>query len=282
MTYPPQYPQQGQPPFPYSNNQQFATPQMPGAQYPAASQQAPQQAATFQPVPNFVSAPGTSDFPRMADLRGRLLLIKPQKVETVASTQNPGTTFESVGCDVTVLDGGPVISQDPKTRGKVFDGHEFKNIGMAGMRVTGQLRSLVGGTDLVLGRLNTQQGAGAPAKGNAWGIETDFTPQDAELATRYLNGDRSFVVMPGASHFQAPQAPAAQQFQQAVAQHPAQQYNQAPQAPAPAAPGTWMPGAAQQAPQQFQAPANPAPAGNLWDQGGQPLQPGANPFAPQG
>jgi hypothetical protein len=275
VTYPSQYPaQQNYPTYPQQQSpQQFPYPpqapqQGPQApQYPAANQQAPQQAATFQPVPNFVSAPGTSEFPKMADLRGRLLLIKPQKIENVASTQNPGTTFESVGCDVTVLDGGPIVSQDPKTRGKVFDGHEFKNIGMAGMRVTGQLRGLVGGTDLVLGRLDTQQGTGAPAKGNAWGIETDFTPADAELATRYLNGDRSFVVMPGASHFQAP---APQQFQQAVAQHHAQQYNQAPPAPAPAAPGTWMPGAAQQ------APANP------WDQGGQPIQPGANPFAQQG
>jgi len=262
VTYPPQYQAPGQQ-FPYP-------PQAPqgqqAPQYPAPGQPAP--AAAFRPVPNFVSAPGTSDFPRMADLRGRLLLIKPQKIDIVASTQNPGTTFESVQCDVIVLDGGPVVSTDPKTGGKVFDGHEFKNIGLAGMRVTGQLRGLVGGTDMVLGRIDTQQGTLPPAKGNAWGVETAFTPQDADLATRYLNGDRSMVVMPGQIPQFAPnadqqlgaqiQGAAAQQFQQAVAQHPAQQYNQAPAAPV-------------QAP-----PANP------WNQGGQPLQPGTNPFAPQG
>jgi len=218
----------------------------------------------------------------MADLRGRLLLIKPQKTETVNSTLTPGTTFESVQCDVIVLDGGPVVSTDPKTGGKVFDGHEFKNIGLAGARVTGQLRSLVGGTDMVLGRINTQQGTLPPAKGNAWGVETNFTAQDAEVATRYLNGDRSMVVMPGQIPQFAPnadqqlgaqiQGAAAQQFQQAVAQHPAQQYNQAPQGP----PAGW---GQQAAPQQ--APVQ-ALQGNPWDQGGQPLQPGANPFAPQG
>jgi len=157
--------------------------------------------------------------------------------------------------------------------GKVFDGHEFKGVWLSGVRVMNQLRGLVGGTDKVLGRINTQQGTGAPAKGNAWGVETNFTPQDADLATRYLNGDRSMVVMPGAVQ-PAYQAQSQQQFQQAVAQHPAQQYNQAPPAPAPqqGPPAGWG-----------QAPAPAAqPQANPWDQGGQPLQPGANPFAPQG
>lgn len=272
MTYPPQYPAQPQLPAPVNlqpPNHQFATPQ-----YPTTGQQAQpmqQSAPAFQPVPTFVSAPNTSDFPRQGDLRGRLLLITPREIGHSPSQLNPGQTSEYVVSDVVVLDGGPVRSVDPKANGKVFDGHDFKGVWLSGVRVVNQLRGLVGGTDKVLGRINTQQGSGAPAKGNAWGVETNFTAQDADLATRYLNGDRSFVVMPGASHFQAP---AAQQFAQAVQQHPAQQYNQAPPVQGP--PAGWG-----QAPQQA-PPAAQSQGPNPWDQGGQPLQPGTNPFAPQG
>lgn len=276
MTYPPQYPQQYQPqyqgPAPTQYQQAAAAP----------TQQAPAQqtAPAFQSGPGFIAASGASDFPRMADLRGRLLLITPRKVEIVPSQTNPGSTFESVGSDVVVLDGGPVVSTDPAANGKVFDGHAFTNIGLSGVRVARQLKELAGTGQVVLGRINTQQGTGPAAKGNAWGVETQFTPQDAELATRYLNGDRSFVVMPGQA--QGPVQQAAQQFQQGVQQYSAQTHNAAPGYGQPAAPGPYGP-PAPQAPQQYQAPAQqgPPPA-DPWAQQGPPLGSGPNPFARQG
>ena len=241
--------------------QQYAP--APQQQYQQAAPAVPQQQAApaFTPTPTFVAAPNTSAFPRQEDLRGRLLLITPTSTTQVASQTNPGTMFTAVDCDVVVLDGGPVVSAKD---GKVFQGHAFKGIGLSGQRVANQLSTLVGTGKMVLGRINTQKGSGAPAKGNAWGIETQFTDADAELATRYLNGDRSFVVPADQPAQQAPQAPAQQyapapQQQQYAPQAPAQQYAQAPQP-------------------QYTAP--PAAPSGPWAGGGQPLA-GPNPFAQQ-
>lgn len=267
MTYPPQYPgQQNYPVNPQQYQPQYQGPAPTQYQQAAAApvQQA-QAAPAFNPHPPFIAASGASDFPHMGDLRGRLLLITPRKIEIVPSQTNPGSTFESVSSDVVVLDGGPVVSMDPAANGKVFDGHAFTGIGLSGVRVARQLRELAGTGQVVLGRINTQRGTGPAAKGNAWGVETQFTPQDAELATRYLNGDRSMVVMPGQAQGSVQQA--AQQFAQGVQQYSAQTNNAAPGYGQPAAPGPYGP----QAP-----PANP------WEQSGPPLGSGPNPFAPQG
>lgn len=295
MTYPAQ-PSYGQPQYqPQAPAPQQYQPQAP-AQYqpPAPQQQAPQQYAQApqqqapafqpQPLPTFRAAANPSESPRQADFRGRLVLIMAKEIGTSQSRLTPGQVSQYVSCDVIVLDGGPVASSDPAQPGRLYDGHEFKGVWLSGVRVFGQLRGAVGTGEYILGRINTQKGHGDAAKGNAWGIETEFTPQDAELATRYLNGDRSFVVMPGTVP-QGPVNPIAQsqaQFQQGVQQYNtahAGQYNAPPQqqyAPAPQqAPQQGYP--QYQPPQQEQAPQQPNP----WAQNGQPLHQGGNPFAQQ-
>lgn len=104
----------------------------------------------------------TSGFVKLEDLMGRLVLVVPQSIETRASTLpgSIGKQYESVTCDVIVLDGEVTekIEEVPATLESVF---------FSGQVVVGQLKPKVKNHGMVLGRLG-QQPSQTKGFGPAW------------------------------------------------------------------------------------------------------------------
>ena len=219
----------------------------------------------------FGTAPDVSSFPKLEQLRGHLLLITPTRLETglLSSFSKPGQPQyqDRITANVIVLDGLPVRQES----GQPFETNEFSAMYFSQSRLVAQLSGNVGTNRAILGRLETYKPGEKAAAGNPWGI-LPMTDQDADLARRYLAGDRSMV----------PAAPAPVQQAPAAAGSPwaAQQPAQQPQAPAQQPFQQPMTQQAPGAPWAAQQPAQPAsPAGNPFMAPGAP-QPGAgNPFA---
>lgn len=125
--------------------------------------------------------PQVSTYPKMDQLRGRLLLIKPSKLEEnlLSSFSKPGSPQyqDRVTADVYVVDGPPVEG---------FDGeNEFLDMYFSQDRLVKQLkRNVLPGSKMLLGRLDTFK-EGEPAKaGNPWGLK-DPTDDDRSLARTF-------------------------------------------------------------------------------------------------
>ena len=270
----------------------------------------PQQYPTQQPYPTPQPAPGDdpfanpatipNTFPTQASFRGRLIMITPRKVETVANHNEPGKFQERVTADVSVVDGlGPVpqMKQNAHT-GQFLQGPEFPGVWFNGTRVIEQLRPFIGTGQAVLGVFETYKPGQQPIKGNPWGIVT-ATEEQKNTARNYLaTRTVGAAAAPAPVVSQAPQYPGAPM--QATTQpapvygHPgaaqAPQYPFAQQAPA-YAPQTQAPGRPPapypQPVAMSPAPAapGPAPAPIAATAGAAPVPgpatPGVNPFAPQ-
>jgi hypothetical protein len=187
----------------------------------------------------------------------QLMVIRPESVEKVHFPPNPGEEDKGP-TDVVTAYVAIVTLTDPKTNLPVV----IEGASIAGKGMTPQLKNRIG--DLVLGRLSQKPSSGQ--KSGAYYI-ADYTPQDAELAMRYI---AAFPIPPMPTPFTQPLAPAPQQWgQPPVAGAAAPNYNpnqyQAPSAqipPAPALPyDQWQHTAA--APPQ-QAPVAPVPAAQQW------------------
>jgi hypothetical protein len=168
-----------------------------------------------------------SEFPTVASLRGRLVLIKPLKQETVPNNQGaPGATQERVTANVTVVDGLgpiPVMSRGVPT-GQLLAGPDFNGMWIAAEVIVKQLAEALQTRGAVLARVNTPDPNAAPGKGNAWGL-IHPTEQDKQIARDYLAGRTV-----GAAAAPAAQ-PVAQQAYQPQVQQPANPFA------APAQPG---------------------------------------------
>ena len=229
----------------------------------------PFAAPAGQPDGDPFAAPSAilSEFPKLANLKGRLLMIRPVKFEEriPSKFRNPDGTVQlqdRMTADVYVIDGGEIPG---------FGGSDFPGMYISNDRLAKQIVPKLGTGLMALGRLSLLKPDQDPGAGNPWGL-LDPTEEDKQKARAYIAaGNRQ----PGEPAFgSAPQ-------QQAPAPQPA------PVQQAPAPQGWGAPPAQQPAPAanpwgQQPAPApQPVPA----QQGGwgQPVAPapGANPFGPR-
>lgn len=219
-----------------------------------------------------------SSFPTVASFRGRLVLIKPLKQETVPNNLGaPGSTQERVTADILVVDGlGPVPQMKgnpPTPTGQMFEGPEYRGVYVQSEVIVKQLAEALAGRTQVLAWIDTKNPGTQPMKGNPWGlINATENPEAVQTARTFLA-----TQMVGAA--QAPAQPVGpqtdigyqlgvEQVRQNLAAAPQPSYvKQTPAAYVPAQPATYAAATpAQPAPvgpvQQYktQTAANPAPA----------------------
>lgn len=179
----------------------------------------------------FADPAPTSNRPTIASLRGRLVMITPRKIETVASNMNPGQLEDRVTADVSVVDGlGPVpqIKNNVPT-GQFLDGPDFTGMWISNTRVVDQLRPFIGTGRPVLGTIETWKPGQQPIKGNPWGIVT-ATPEQKAQAITFLN---SRTVSGAAVPVPAPQPQGAPTYPMQATQSPAPVYGAPVPAPNP-------------------------------------------------
>lgn len=124
--------------------------------------------------------PGTTTALDLEAINGRLLLIKPHRVEVGVKT----TLGEK---DATVVDVHVIDGPDP--------GEVFQEVFIWPRVLQGQLRSLVGTGKFVLGRLG--KGVAKPGQNPPWKL-SDPLDADNTLATQYLERlDGSRIAAPG-------------------------------------------------------------------------------------
>jgi hypothetical protein len=115
--------------------------------------------------------PGSADQFSPKDFEGQLLLIKPLQQLTGITTSNGAK--DAVEADVHILDGAGA--------GEVLRGaYVFPLV------LQGQIKGNIGSGRFNLGRL--AKGVAKPGQNPPWKL-TDPTPEDTELARRYLNSD---------------------------------------------------------------------------------------------
>jgi hypothetical protein len=192
-----------------------------------------------------------SEYPKLVDLRTRLLLLAPTKYEQgIASAfKNQDGTVQlqnRMTANVYVVDGGPVAG---------FETSSFSAMYLSNGRLVDQLMKAYKGQSMVLGRLDTKDGNGTKAgAGNPWGL-ADPTEADKQLARAYIAAGYR---QPGEGPDGFPQAPAQPQFSQPGAA-PTPPWGQPAAAPTP--PWGSVP-AATPTPPWGQQPAAAAP--NPW------------------
>lgn len=196
-----------------------------------------------------------STFPTVASFRGRLVLIKPLKQETVPNNLGaPGSTQERVTADITVVDGlGPVPQMKgnpPTPTGQMFDGPEYRGVYVQSEVIVKQLAEALAARTSVLAWIDTRNPGTNPGKGNAWGLIDATQNPDA------VNTARQFLATQMVGAASAPAAQPAYAAAQNQASAPAHSYS--PQGVAvshahnvPAQPPTYAAG----------TPAQPTPVG---------------------
>lgn len=134
-----------------------------------------------------------SNFPTVASLRGRLVLIKPVSQKTVPNNLGkPGDMQEQITANVTVVDGlGPVPQMKNGNQVVIggqpqwIDGPEWNGMWISSEVIVKQLADALSTGGMVLGRVNTPNPNAAPGKGNAWGL-VDPTEEDKQTARSFL------------------------------------------------------------------------------------------------
>lgn len=187
-----------------------------------------------------------SSFPTVASFRGRLVLIKPLKQETVPNNLGaPGSTQERVTADILVVDGlGPVPQMKgnpPTPTGQMFEGPEYRGVYVQSEVIVKQLAEALAGRTQVLAWIDTKTPGTQPMKGNPWGLINATENADAVQTARNFLASR----MVGAA--QAPAAAPVQQYAPQPVPNATPVYQQQltnpVQAP-PAAPSLPQPGSA--------------------------------------
>lgn len=152
--------------------------------------------------------PRVSAFPSVASFRGRLVLIRPTKLEHDVPKQpnSPnGPKGDRVTANVSVVDGsGPVeLFPNGNPSGKFLDGTEFRGVWFGQDQLATGLQDLRGGLHpMVLGRIDTLSPGTRPGQGNPW-VFTEPTEEDKQVARNFLAAQ----MVGGAA---APTAPPAQ------------------------------------------------------------------------
>lgn len=208
--------------------------------------------------PFAVAVSPASVFPKMTQLDGILILAKPVKTEMVYESVKfvqPGSQprlVERMSVDVETIDHIPAGFQE----------NVFPAMYINGSRLITQLRDALATGKPVLGRISKFKPNEPAGAGNPWGL-LEPTPEDVQLALRYVNGTHrpqpSVAPVQAASNSPA-DVHLANQINQAVQQQ--QQYQVAGNG-----------GFTVQQPSQAPAPQYQAPVQQ------QPLHQGTNPFA---
>jgi hypothetical protein len=154
--------------------------------------------------------PRVSAFPSVASFRGRLVLIRPTKLEhdipKQASVPN-GPKGDRVTANVSVVDGlGPVeLFPNGNPSGKFVDGPDYRGIWFGQDQLASGLQDVRGGLlELVLARIDTLQPGTRPGQGNPW-VFTEPSEADKQTARNFLANQ----MIGGAA---APTAPPAKQL----------------------------------------------------------------------
>jgi hypothetical protein len=174
--------------------------------------------------------PRASAFASAESFRGRLVLIRPTKVERDVPKQ-PGSSEkgDKVTANVSVVDGqGPVqVFSRKQPTGKWLDGPEYRGVWFSQEQLAAGLQDLRGNLlEMVLGRIETLKPGTSSGQGNPW-VFVEPTEEDKDMARKFLASQ----MVGGASAPTQPAPPAA----------PAPQYQApaaAPQGPFSGAPAS--------------------------------------------
>lgn len=165
--------------------------------------------------------PRTSAFPSVASFRGRLILIRPTKLEHDVPKQASAPTGpkgDRVTANVSVVDGsGPVeLFPGGNPSGKFLDGTEFRGVWFGQDQLAAGLQDVRGNLlEMVLGRVDTLKPGTRAGQGNPW-VFTEPTEEDKQRARDYLASQ----MVGGASAPTQPAPTKAPQYQAAPPQGP--------------------------------------------------------------
>lgn len=113
----------------------------------------------------------STEFPKAALFKGRLILLRPTKLERQLPNQlDPDKPQDRLTVDITSVD-GPIDG---------FEGREFKGVWINWGRVITQCEEALKTGGMVLARLDTYKPGERPGKGNPWGL---IAATDAEKQT---------------------------------------------------------------------------------------------------
>lgn len=140
-------------------------------------------------------APIPSTFPSPASFRGRLVMIKPTRIELDAPKGKEGKRADKVTATVTVVDGLGDVELMPQqipsgtfVPGPVYDGIWFDQDRLVKAICPGRKLK----ERMTLGRIQTFK-PGPAKEGNPWGL-LDPTPEDIETARAFLKSQQSDIV----------------------------------------------------------------------------------------
>lgn len=199
-----------QPNYPNPFSPQQAMPTAPAMPAPAPMPVQPafqpaQQAPAAMPTNAGGLAPGGDEFgapaqrtsgPRVADLHGRLLLIRPRKLEeNLPNRLQPGTFQDRMTVDIVVLDGGPLAfggrPEDGVPHNKQTNvPHAIKSAFVSQKALVNQMMDAYEhhrrgtGPGLVLGRLTRGQ-ATEPGRKPPWILDNP-TEDDKNMARQWI------------------------------------------------------------------------------------------------
>lgn len=133
--------------------------------------------------------PRVSEFASADSFRGRLVLIRPTKIERGVPKQ-PGSPVvgDRVTANVTVVDGqGPVqVFSRRQPTGKFLDGPDHRGVWFNQDQLAAGLQDVKGNLlELVLARIDTLQPGTPAGQGNPW-VFQDPSEEDKDVARKFL------------------------------------------------------------------------------------------------
>lgn len=173
--------------------------------------------------------PRVSAFPSVASFRGRLVLIRPTKLEHDVPKQASvptGPKGDRVTANVSVVDGsGPVeLFPGGSPSGQYVDGPDYRGVWFGQDQLAAGLQDVRGNLlELVLARIDTLNPGTRAGQGNPW-VFTEPSEDDKDMARKFLASQ-----MVGGASSPAPQS-------KATVYQGGQVIGQQYQASAPAAP----------------------------------------------
>lgn len=158
--------------------------------------------------------PRSSDFAKADSFRGRLILVRPTKIERDVpkmSSQPNGAKGDKITANVTVVDGlGPVEAYDRMVpTGKMLDGPDYRGVWFNQDQIVEGLLDAKGVNllPLVLMRIDTLNPGTRQGQGNPW-VVTHPSEEDKQIARNFLaNQTIGAASAPTAPAKQLPPAP---------------------------------------------------------------------------
>lgn len=147
-----------------------------------------------------------SEFPKIDAMRGRLVMVRPHKLEEGLKSAEFDNLYDRMTSDVYVIDGGPVKNE----AGQPFEGTVFTAMYISQSRLIQQVAPKIGTGVMALGRLDTYKPGQPAKKGNPWGL-ADPTEADKAAARAYIAAGYRQAGEPAFGSAPAPQPAPVQQ-----------------------------------------------------------------------